>query len=312
MASLHSTLTDGGEPGPPHVVRFRWKPELDGELRAGRETFKRIDSARRWLRDFEEARESGGWPGVREFVLAWRARDTEPDQEPKEPTLADFMEDWLRRDAVPNLAPNTMGSYLPAYNNHIRALPVDPNDPDGQVFGELPLREFAEPHIHNEFRESLRLTGRSKPNQDAAKKVLSSALSWGVESRAYRRWLPTNGAKLVTGRRRRSNRARPNTRADVRLPRSRVFNAFDYELVRAELVARTDQRTWEPHRDAAMLDLQFGCGCRPEEARGARWWQVLWPTEKCPACYACARLSPPARSTTARPSARCATRSCSA
>ena len=281
MASLHSTLTDGGEPGPPHVVRFRWKPELDGELRAGRETFKRID-ARRWLRDFEEARESGGWPGVREFVLAWRARDTEPDQEPKEPTLADFMEDWLRRDAVPNLAPNTMGSYLPAYNNHIRALPVDPNDPDGQVFGELPLREFAEPHIHNEFRESLRLTGRSKPNQDAAKKVLSSALSWGVESRAYRRWLPTNGAKLVTGRRRRSNRARPNTRADVRLPRSRVFNAFDYELVRAELVARTDQRTWEPHRDAAMLDLQFGCGCRPEEARGARWWQVLWPTEKSP------------------------------
>src|SRR3954452_12678601 len=27
-----------------------------------------------------------------------------------------------------------------------------------------------------------------------------------------------------------------------------------------------------------MLDLQFGCGWRPEEARGARWWQVLWPT----------------------------------
>ena len=282
MASLHSTLTDGGEPGPPHVVRFRWKPELDGELRAGRETFKRIDSARRWLRDFEEAREAGGWPGVREFVLAWRARYTEPDQEPKEPTLAEFMEDWLRRDAVPNLAPNTIGSYLPAYTNHIRALPVDPNNPDGQVFGELPLREFAEPHIHNEFRESLRLTGRSRSNQDAAKKVLSSALSWSVESRTYRRWLPTNGAKLVTGRRRRSNRARTNTRADVRLPRSRVFNAFDYELVRAGLVARTDQRTWEPHREAAMLDLQFGCGCRPEEARGARWWQVLWPTEKSP------------------------------
>ena len=129
MASLHSTLTDGGEPGPPHVVRFRWKPELDGELRAGRETFKRIDSARRWLRDFDEAREAGGWPGVREFVLAWRARDTEPDEEPEEPTLAEFMEDWLRRDAVPNLAPNTIASYLPAYNNHIRALPVDPKRP---------------------------------------------------------------------------------------------------------------------------------------------------------------------------------------
>jgi integrase len=282
MASIHSALTDAGEPGPPHVVRFRWKPELDAQLRAGRETFKRIDTARRWLRDFDEARETGGWPGVREFVLAWRARDAEPDEEPEEPTLAEFMKEWLRRDAVPNLAPNTIASYLPAYNNHIRALPVNAKDPNGRVFGELPLSEFAEPHVHNEFRESLKLTGRSKANQDAAKKVLSSALSWGVESRTYRRWLPTNGAKLVTGRRRRSNRGHPAARADVRLPRSRVFNAFDYELVRAELIARTDQRTWQPHRDAVMLDLQFGCGCRPEEARGARWWQVLWPTLKAP------------------------------
>jgi hypothetical protein len=39
---------------------------------------------------------------------------------------------------------------------------------------------------------------RSESNQQAARKVLSSALSWGVESRTYRRWLPTNGAKLVT------------------------------------------------------------------------------------------------------------------
>ena len=150
------------------------------------------------------------------------------------------------------------------------------------MFGELALSEFAEPHIHNEFRASLALTGRSRSNKEAAKKVLSSALSWGVESRAYRRWLPTNGAKLVTGRRRRANRARATTGADARLPRSRVFNAFDYELVRAELLARSEQRTWEPHRDATMLDLQFGSGCRPEEARGARWWQVLWPTNDSP------------------------------
>jgi integrase len=282
MASIHSTVNHVGEPGSPHVVRFRWKPELDGTLRAGRETFRRIDTARRWLRDFNEARETDGWPGVREFVLAWRAREAEPDEEPQEPTLAEFMEDWLRRDAVPNLAPNTIASYLPAYNNHIRALPVDPTDPNGQVFGELPLSEFAEPHIHTEFRESLQFTGRSKSNEAAAKKVLSSALSWGVESRVYRRWLPTNGAKLVTGRRRRSSRVRAATSAELRLPRSRVFNALDYELVRAELIARTDQRTWEPHRDAAMLDLQFGCGCRPEEARGGRWWQLLWPTDKSP------------------------------
>jgi integrase len=44
-------------------------------------------------------------------------------------------------------------------------------------------------------------------------------------------------------------------------------------------LARSEQRTWEPHRDAALVDLTFGCGLRPEEARGERWWQVLWPTD---------------------------------
>src|SRR3954449_10873375 len=82
MTSIHSTFNHAGQPGPPHVVRFRWKPELDGGLHAGRETFKRIDTARRWMRDFDESRETGGWPGVREFVLAWRARDADPDDEP--------------------------------------------------------------------------------------------------------------------------------------------------------------------------------------------------------------------------------------
>jgi hypothetical protein len=44
-------------------------------------------------------------------------------------------------------------------------------------------------------------------------------------------------------------------------------------------LARSEQRTWEPHRDAALVDLTFGCGLRPKEARGERWWQVLWPTD---------------------------------
>ena len=277
MASIHSTINDAGEAGPPHVVRFRWKLEGDGKLVAGRETFRRKDSALRWMRQFDEAREAAGWPGVREFVLTWRARDAELDQESEEPTLGEFMEDWFRRDAVPNLATNTIAAYLPAYNNHIRALPVGARDPDGPTFGEVPLSEFAEPHVHQEFRESLRLTGRSKSNQDAARKVLSSALSWGVESRTYRHWLPTNGAKLTTVRRRRSNR-RARQPAEARLPRSRVFNAYDYELIRVRLLARNEQRVWEPNRDAALLDLLFGCGLRPEEGRGERWWQVLWPT----------------------------------
>jgi hypothetical protein len=307
MASIHSTMNDAGEPGPPYVVRFRWKPDDEGRLIAGRETFRRKDSAHRWVRQFDEARETSGWSGVRDFVLAWRARHAEADEEPEEPTLGEFMEDWFRRDAVANLAVNTIAAYLPTYNNHIRALPVNRNDPDGQTFGGLPLSEFAEPHVHQEFRESLRLTGRSKPNQDAARKVLSSALSWGVESRTYRRWLPTNGAKLTTTRRRRSNRpARQPT--DARLPRSRVFNAYDYEVVRAELLARSEQRTWEPHRDAALVDLTFGCGLRPEEARGVAGGRCCGPPTRPRVSSEYGRSSPPARWRRARRSAHIATR----
>jgi hypothetical protein len=103
MASIHSTMNDAGEPGPPYVVRFRWKPDDEGRLIAGRETFRRKDSAHRWVRQFDEARETSGWSGVRDFVLAWRARHAEADEEPEEPTLGEFMEDWFspRRCAQP-------------------------------------------------------------------------------------------------------------------------------------------------------------------------------------------------------------------
>lgn len=253
MASITSTPNAAGEPGPPHIVRFRWKPDSDGRLRAGRETFQRIDTARRWLRGFSDAKEEGGWPGVKAYVEAWRARDAEPAPEVVEPTLAEFMAAWLGRDIVGVAADKTQDLYLRTYNNHIRAVPVDARKPEGEVFGMRPLSEFAKPYIHVEFREALRLTGRPKPTQDAAKKVLSSALSWGVQTRAYERWLPTNGARQVITRRRRgdlSAQAEQHAR-DVKAARSRVFNAFDYELIRAALLTRTDQRTWEPFRDAA-------------------------------------------------------------
>jgi integrase len=48
------------------------------------------------------------------------------------------------------------------------------------------------------------------------------------------------------------------------------------------------RRRWARRRPSALpavgdgdpaLEAQlFGCGLRPEEARGERWWQVLWPT----------------------------------
>ena len=314
MASLHSTLTDAGEPGPPHVVRFRWKPELDGELRAGRETFKRIDTARRWLRDFEEARETGRLAG-RARVRARMARARRRAGRGARGADARRVHGGLaapRRGAQPRAEHDRAPTCRPTTTTSARCRSTR-RIPTGRCSASCRCSEFAEPHIHNEFRESLRLTGRSKSNQDAAKKVLSSALSWGVESRAYRRWLPTNGAKLVTGRRRRSNRARADTSADVRLPRSRVFNAFDYELVRAAAArahrpahlgaaprrrdARPAVRLRLPSRGGARRALVAGALAHREVARRAA---------RARGC----RRRPDRRR--ARPSARCATRSCPA
>ena len=91
------------------------------------------------------------------------------------------MADWLRRDIVGRAAQKTQELYLATYNNHIRALPADRAKPDGPVFGELPLSEFAKPYGYADFRDALRADRPVQAHQDVAKKVLSSALSWGVQ-----------------------------------------------------------------------------------------------------------------------------------
>ena len=279
MASITSTPTPSGEPGPPYIVRYRWKPDGNGKLKAGRFTFRRPDSAQKWVRDFDYARERGGWAGAREFVLAWQARDAD-DEEDREPTLGEFILGWLMKDAKRGLEPATIDIYVRQWNNHIRAVPLDPRDesPDAPTFGGQPLSAYAEPFIVKELREVLDASGRNKPTIDSTLKMLSSALSWGTENRRFRRWLPTNGCRLTTKRNRRRDRDEHPPETET-LPRSRVFSAYDFEFVRRELLARTSQRTYEHERDAAFLSLQFGCGVRPAEDRGSLWRHVIWPTD---------------------------------
>lgn len=282
MASIKSTPRPDGTDGPPHVVRYRWKPDGDGTLKAGRFTFQRIDSAENWVRGFDTAREQGGWSGVKEYVLAWQARDA-PDEDEPEPTLAEFMFAFFSEEALPNLEPATFTIYLGQWNNHARAVPLNPKDEsdDPKTFGGQPLSAYAEPYLVKDLRSVLARTGRNKPTIDSTLKMLSSALSWGTENRRFRRWLPANGCKLITKRNRRRDRSNQAPDSDV-LPRSRAFSAIDFELVRRELLARTIQRTYEHERDAAYLSLQYGCGVRPEEDRGFLWRHVLWSADGAP------------------------------
>jgi integrase len=193
-------------------------------------------------------------------------------------TLWEFMRLWFTEDAAPHLAEATLANYLQVANKWIRP-----------IAGTWPLRAFEKPRAVNELlskaqREGVprldahgRATGEIDfarlPTADRIRKILSSALTWGVESRGD--LISANGCKQVTTRRRRRS-----ARATGALPSSRperALTAEAAELIARALAARTEQRTWEPERDAMILRLQFGLGMRPEEVAAARWSALIRP-----------------------------------
>jgi hypothetical protein len=90
--------------------------------------------------------------------------------------------------------------------------------------------------------------------------------------------LDKNGAKKKTKRNRRSNRqSGPRIPAIVR--DGKAFSTADYLLVRHYLLARTEQRTWQPERDAALLALEFS-GLRPEEGVAELWGWVTFASKQ--------------------------------
>jgi integrase len=194
-------------------------------------------------------------------------------------TLWDFMRLWFREGAAPHLAESTLANYLQVANEWIRP-----------IAGTWPLRAFEKPASVNQLlgraqREGVprfpsnglvtgKVDGAGPPTLDRIRKILSSALTWGVEHRGD--LISANGCKQVTTRRhRRSGRARVSSPASRP---ERALSAEAAERIARAMLDRSQGRTWEPHRDAILLRCEFGLGLRPEEIAAARWRSLATPT----------------------------------
>ena len=113
--------------------------------------FLRQGHASAWYRRFEQARSQGR---LREFLDADAGLPAN-----KVETLHDFMRDWFRLDAAPELATSTAISYLQVYNKHLRPLA-----------GHRPLEEFELPGPVTEVLGQLAAAGVGKATRDRARK----------------------------------------------------------------------------------------------------------------------------------------------
>ena len=221
--------------------------------------FLRRGHASDWYRRLEQARSEGR---LKQFLDDDAGLPVEPVE-----TLHDFVVDWFRLDAAPELATATAISYLHVYNKHIRPLA-----------GHRPLEAFELPGPVTELLGQMAAARAGQATRDNARKVLSSAFSWGVEMGRMR----ANGARSLRRNRRRSRRL---SAADVRPVAHREVTARRkawalspeafVALHRGAVVRRTPGRaTWMPRRDAIAISLLYGLGLRPQELFGATFRQA--------------------------------------
>jgi len=221
--------------------------------------FLRQSHASDWYRRLEQARSQGR---LKQFLDEDAGIAVEQAE-----TLHDFMIDWFRLDAAPELATATAMTYLHVYNKHLRPLA-----------GHRPLEEFELPGPVTQVLSQMAAAGVGQATRDNARKVLSSAFGWGVEMGRMR----ANGARSVRRNRRRSRRltaAEARTTGHHELTTRRKAWALSPEafagLHQGALDRRTPGRpTWMPHRDAISMSMLYGLGLRPQELFGATFRQA--------------------------------------
>ncbi len=221
--------------------------------------FLRQSHASDWYRRLEQARSQGR---LKQFLDEDAGLPTEQVE-----TLHDFMVDWFRLDAAPELATATAMTYLHVYNKHVRPLA-----------GHRPLEHFELPAPVSEVLALMAAAGVGQATRDNARKVLSSAFGWGVELGRMR----ANGARSIRRNRRRSRRltaaeARPAGHRDIAVRRKAwaVSPEAFAALHGGALDRRTPGRpTWMPERDAIAMSMLYGLGLRPQELFGATFRQA--------------------------------------
>jgi hypothetical protein len=182
-------------------------------------------------------------------------------------TLHEFMIDWFRLDAAPELATATAMTYLHVYNKHLRPLA-----------GHRPLEEFELPRPSDGGAEpdgcGRRWSGNARQRAQGA--VVGVRLGRG-DGR-----MRANGARSVRRNRRRSRRltaAEAGPSGHRELTTRRKAWALSPEafagLHEGALDRRTPGRpTWMPHRDPIAMSMLYGLGLRPQELFGATFRQA--------------------------------------
>jgi hypothetical protein len=221
--------------------------------------FLRRGHASDWYRRLEDARSQGRLKAFLDEDAGMPAQHVE--------TLHEFMVDWFRLDAGPELATATAVKYLGVYNRHLRPR-----------VGDRPLEDFERPAPVTEVLAEMASASVGKATRDEACKVLSSAFSWGVETGR----MGANGARSLRRNRRRSKRL-PEGEARHASPQETAARRKAWALSPEAFVAlhmgardrRTPGRpTWMPDRDAIAMSLMYGLGLRPQELFGAAFLQA--------------------------------------
>src|SRR4051794_5852215 len=177
------------------------------------------------------------------------------------------MVDLFRLDAGPELATATAITYVQVYNKHIRPLA-----------GHWPVERFELPGPVTELLGEMAAAGVGQPTRDRARKVLSSAFGWGVETGRMK----ANGVRSLRRNRRRSRRlpaaeARPAGQRESAARRKAwaISPEAFAALHRGALDRRTPGRPlWMPFRDAITVSMLYGLGLRPQELFGATFREV--------------------------------------
>jgi integrase len=203
------------------VWRTRWYDEAGAERS---KTFDRVGDARAFEAKLRLLKRSG--------ALA----DVDAGSE----TLAEFVEEWWKVYAGPNLERETLRVYAQLWNGHALSR-----------LGPLQLRELT-PQVIARFRAELEADGVGieaiRKTMTMLQGVLQRAVEWGR--------IPTNAVKLTR------KPPKPHRPAVQALPPGLI------EVMRARMLEEGR------HRDATLLVVLAYAGLRPQEALALEWRHV--------------------------------------
>lgn len=193
----------------------RWR---DGSKRYGR-TFDRKSDAERFDLELRRRQQLGGLGALLNDV-----------------TLAEYVEEWWRLHAVPNLSANTRNGYAHLWDRHCL-----------ERLGGYKLREIS-PAVITRFQAELLKNGVGEPTVRKVLAVLQSVLSLAVTE----------------------ERIDSNPVAKIKKPRRAI--ARKVEPISPEIVEQIRSKLGQ--RDATLVSLLAYAGLRPGEALALTWDDV--------------------------------------